>query len=203
MDDKEFEHWLSEKESTSFRSKLDLMNLKLPGNIHKIKGMTPEIQSQIQQAIDKLQHQYEIKLTTIEVGKMNRGDVFGAGPYLDDSGNLRFGLVINEDADYDKIKRLIRKRYSKGIFAGKTIEDYVAHEMAHIMTYQDCENEAQYLTKKQIISKQFVRGISGYADKTEDGTESLAEAFVRYRNKEKIPLQAEILVRTYIERWKK
>ena len=71
------------------------------------------------------------------------------------------------------------------------------------MTYQDCDTVSEYRTKKKIIQSQFIPKISGYADKTQDGAESLAEAFVRFRNGEKIPINAEVLVRTYIERWKK
>lgn len=74
--------------------------------------------------------------------------------------------------------------------------------MAHIMIYQDCNTASEYRTKKKIIQSQFILKISGYADKTQDDTESLTEAFVRVRNREKIPINAEILVRTYIERWK-
>ena len=110
---------------------------------------------------------------------------------------------MNENVDYNKVKKLMVHRYERGRFAGKSIEDYVAHEMAHIMTYQDCKTEIDYKTRNKIISKQFISGISGYADKTQNGEESLAEAFVRYRNGEKVPLKAELLVRTYIERWKK
>lgn len=116
---------------------------------------------------------------------------------------LRFALVINEDIDYNVVKKKIQRRYDKGRFAGKSIEDYIAHEMAHIMTYQDCKNEAEFRTRQRIVERQFMQGISQYADKTGKGEESLAEAFVRYRNKEKIPIRAELLIRSYIERWKK
>lgn len=118
-------------------------------------------------------------------------------------GKLRFALVINEDIDYNVVKKKIQRRYDKGRFAGKSIEDYIAHEMAHIMTYQDCKNEAEFRTRQRIVERQFMQGISQYADKTGKGEESLAEAFVRYRNKEKIPIRAELLIRSYIERWKK
>ena len=101
------------------------------------------------------------------------------------------------------MKKKIQRRYDKGRFAGKSIEDYIAHEMAHIMTYQDCKNEAEFRTRQRIVERQFMQGISQYADKTGKGEESLAEAFVRYRNKEKIPFRAELLIRSYIERWKK
>lgn len=162
-----------------------------------------EAKHEIEAAINNLKKEYDIRLDLIEVAKMEVGDIFGAAPYLDDRGKLRFALVINEDIDYNVVKKKIQRRYDKGRFAGKSIEDYIAHEMAHIMTYQDCKNEAEFRTRQRIVERQFMQGISQYADKTGKGEESLAEAFVRYRNKEKIPIRAELLIRSYIERWKK
>lgn len=178
------------------------MNLQLPGNVHKIKGMTPQNKKEIEDAIRNLQSEYDIQLDEIETARLGRGTIFSAVPYVD-NGAVKFALVLNEDIDYTKVKNNINIRYKKGRFAGRSIEDYIAHEMAHIMTYQDCVTEADYRTKKRIIQRQYIPGISGYADQTQDGAESLAEAFVRFRNGEKIPINAEILVRTYIERWKK
>lgn len=178
------------------------MNLQLPGNVHKIKGMTPKNKKEIEDAIRNLQSEYDIQLDEIETARLGRGTIFSAVPYVD-NGAVKFALVLNEDIDYTKVKKNINIRYKKGRFAGRSIEDYIAHEMAHIMTYQDCVTEADYRTKKRIIQKQYISGISGYADQTQDGAESLAEAFVRFRNGEKIPINAEILVRSYIERWKK
>lgn len=177
--------------------------IMLPSNVRKLNGMTAAMQQEIQEAIDKLQKEYSIQLDSIEIGDLGKRTIFGAGPYLDKNGKLCFGLVINENIDYNKVVLNISKRYKTGIFAGKSIEDYIAHEMAHIMTYQGCKTEQEYRTFEKIIKKQYVAGISGYSDKTQNGEESLAEAFVRYRNGEKIPLRAEIMVRTYLERWKK
>lgn len=178
------------------------MNLQLPGNVYKIKGMTSQNKKEIEDSIRKLQSEYDIQLDTIETASLGRGTIFSTVPYID-NGSVKFALVLNEDIDYTKVKKNINIRYKKGRFAGRSIEDYIAHEMAHIMTYQDCVTEADYRTKKRIIQRQYIPGISGYADQTQDGAESLAEAFVRFRNGEKISINAEILVRTYIERWKK
>lgn len=194
---------LKKQEWESKIDKENMMKISLPDEVYKISGMTDEIKEQIEQAIADLQKEYSIKLDYVEVGPMGKGDLFGAGPYLDRRGKLRFGLVLNENIDYNKVKKLIKHRYEIGRFAGKSLADYIAHEMAHIMTYQDCNNEKEYQARKKIISKQFIAGISQYADKTQNGEESLAEAFVRYRNGEKIPINAIILVRTYIERWRK
>lgn len=185
------------------RAEIDVMNLRLPKNVRKIRGMTHENQKEIENAIRKLQREYEIRLETIETASLGKGTIFSAVPYIDTNNTVKFALVLNEDIDYTKVKKNILNRYQKGRFAGKSIEDYIAHEMAHIMTYQDCGTASEYRTKKKIIQGQFIPKISGYADKMQDGVESLAEAFVRFRNGEKIPTNAEILVRTYIERWKK
>ena len=182
---------------------VNTMKISVPRDAYKIKGMTSEAKHEIEAAINNLKKEYDIRLDLIEVAKMEVGDIFGAAPYLDDRGKLRFALVINEDIDYNVVKKKIQRRYDKGRFAGKSIEDYIAHEMAHIMTYQDCKNEAEFRTRQRIVERQFMQGISQYADKTGKGEESLAEAFVRYRNKEKIPIRAELLIRSYIERWKK
>lgn len=204
IDDEEYEKWLEGKEKgNSYENILDIMKLSDDVDYKSIQGMTNGLRSEIRNAIHKLQEEYEIKLSTVTSEKMNRGDIFGSGPYIDAEGKLKFALALNSNIDYNTVKRRIASRYSKGIFAGKSIEDYVAHEMAHIMMYQDCKDENSYKIKKAIVEKLFVGGVSGYADKRKSGDESLAEAFVRYRNGEKIPLQAEILIRAYIERWKK
>ena len=68
------------------------------------------------------------------------------------------------------------------------------------MTFQGCNTYEEYQALKEKIP--FIPGISGYADKCKDGTESLAEAFVKMQNGEKVPLKARMLVNKYIGRWK-
>lgn len=203
MEDYERRHGNGQAEKVANRlGRENAMNLQLPNSASKINGLTPKNRQEIEDAIKKLQSEYDIHLNTIETARLGSGTIFSAVPYLD-NGAVKFALVLNEDIDYTKVKRNISIRYQKGRFAGRSIEDYIAHEMAHIMTYQDCVTDLDYRTKKKIIQKQFISGISGYADCTQDGAESLAEAFVRFRNGEKLPVKAEILVRAYIERWKK
>ena len=55
----------------------------------------------------------------------------------------------------------------------------------------------------QKIKGQYVPGISKYADRTKDGRECLAEAFVRYRNGERIPDEARKLIEKYILPWRR
>lgn len=71
------------------------------------------------------------------------------------------------------------------------------------MSFQDCETWDDFLTAERNLRQRFVAGISGYADIREDGAESLAEAFVRVLNGEKIPDNAKMMVDDHTIRWRK
>lgn len=182
---------------------LDKNRMKLPDEILSIKGMTEDDRIRMEKTITVMQKRYDIQIGHISVeslGKEDRKTFFVAGPY-DDGNGLKMALVINKDIDYTEIDKAIRKRNMSGFFAAKSLEDSIKHELAHVMTFQGCRTEEEYLSLKAQIP--YIKGISGYADKCEEGTESLAEAFVRMQNGEKIPLRARMLVNKYIERWKK
>ena len=129
-----------------------------------------------------------------------KGDIFITG-YHDGIVDM----VVNENADFEKIKRRISAKYESGEFAGKSLEDYIAHEMAHCMLYQDCKTDIEYTAKYQQIEYLYssLKGISHYADRQQSGNEALAEAFVRVRNGEKVSPIAKVLVNTYFGKWKK
>ena len=125
------------------------------------------------------------------------------GGYIDEDGVLKFALLFNYDIDYQRVERRMKYLYNEGEMAGKTFEDYIAHEIAHILPFQDCITEEDYRRVREELRTAFVGGVSGYADRTRDGAESLAEAFVKYRNGETIPDGAEKLIRKYIYPWRK
>lgn len=116
---------------------------------------------------------------------------------------LKHEIVFNYNIDYNKIENRMAIMYKKGYMAGKNFEDYIAHEMAHIIPFQNCVGEVDYAKKLQEIKNKFIPGISGYSDKCRDGRESLAEAFVKYRNGEDIPDEARKLIGKYILHWRR
>lgn len=201
MEDYERRHGNDQAEKVA--ENLGVMPLQMPEDVTSIKGLTQRDKREIENAIRKLQNEYDIHLDSIEIAPMGKETIFGAAPYIDDNKQLEFALVLNENVDYTKVKERIESRYKRGKFAGKSIEDYIAHEMAHIMTYQDCKTQQEYEIKKRIVKKAFVEGVSLYADRKKNGEESLAEAFVKYRNGEELPIRAKLLVMSYIERWKR
>lgn len=183
----------------------DALKMQLPDEVMKIRGMTEETRIELEKAIILIQKRYDIQLGGIGIeslGQKDRKTLMLSGPYIE-NGKLKMALVINKDIDYTNIDKYLGNMYKNGYFASRNIRDVVVHEMAHVMTFQDCETIEEYREMRKIIRENFVKGISGYADQTKDGAESLAEAFVRFQNGEKIPIKAKMLIKNYITRWKK
>ncbi len=185
---------------TDKNKKYNNLRIKFPDDIMKINGMTPSIRKQLDFAIQEMMEEYEIRLSSLTVEPAGKGDLFVVGWY-----DGKMGMVINSNADFEKIIKIIPRRYEAGFLAGGSLEDYIAHEMFHIMAYQDCKTEQQYRAKYMQIENSFkyLKGISKYADKSGSGNEALAEAFVRIRNGEEVPAIAKVLVEVYVGRWRK
>lgn len=179
------------------------MRISIPGTVSKEARLSKEIESKINEALKKLDSEYIIYLDLIESEALEKGDIFVTGAYLDDEGMLRHSMVINRRRNFENIEMQMRSRYNKGVMAGRNFEDYIAHEMAHIMPFQNCITAEDYMELNAKIKSQFIKGISKYADKKRDGRESLAEAFVRYRNGEVIPNEARKLIEKYILPWRR
>ena len=185
-------------------SQYDLkMRISIPDTVSKEARLSKEIEAKINASIKKLDSEYIIYLDLIESEALEKGDIFVTGAYLDDEGILRHSMVINRRRNFENIEMQMRSRYNKGVMAGRNFEDYIAHEMAHIMPFQNCITAEEYMELNAKIKSQFIKGISKYADKKRDGRESLAEAFVRYRNGEVIPNEARKLIEKYILPWRR
>lgn len=173
---------------------------EFPVDILKVKGVTPDIRNQLNKAMEQLEKEYEIQLDSVSVEAANKGDIFIVGWY-----DGRMAMVVNRNADFEAVVKGMSTKYASGYLAGKSLEDYVAHEMFHVMLYQDCKTEQQYRAKYLQIEGLFdyLRGISEYADRSRSGNEALAEAFVRIRNGEEVAPIVKVLVESYVSRWKK
>lgn len=181
---------------------LEQMALRIPSEVSRNAGLSPVVREEIEQAIKKLESEYDIYLDEISGAELPKGEIFRTGGYIED-GVLKHALVFNYNLDYNKIRERAEMRYKRGKYAGRNMEDYIAHEVAHIIPFQNCVTATQYHQVNDEIKKSFVKGISGYANDTRDGRESLAEAFVRYRNGEDIPQNALQLIEKYITPWRR
>lgn len=211
-DDEEYEAWLDyldkggtteEWNKRKGKKQLRSMKLSMPEEVYKKSGMNKETRNKIDSAIRKLEREYTIYLDRIEGEHLKNKDIFVTGGFIDEDGVLKHSMVINYDMYYEKVERRMKRAYNEGVMAGKSYEDYIAHEMAHIIPFQNCSTEREYMELTEKIRNMFVPDVSGYADKKRDGLESLAEAFVRYRNGEEVPSKAMQLIEEYIEPWRR
>ena len=101
------------------------------------------------------------------------------------SFNLNAGYDFN--GSLENFTARIMRNYNNGVLASKDVEDLIAHEMAHILTFQDCDTFGMFLRLEEEVRESFIRGVSAYADSTYDGAETIAEAFVRYRRGKHLP----------------
>ena len=185
------------------KTKSHLMKIQFPDDVHKINGFTPKIKAELETALLKLQSEYDIRLNSIVVEsseKFEKGDIFVVGYY---DGVM--DMAINLNADFSRVIKNIKKKYKIGYLAGKSLEDYLAHEMAHVMLYQDCTSDNEYFAKYRQVENLYIilQGMSKYADKKKSGNEAIAEAFVRVRNNESVHPAVKLLVETYFGRYKK
>lgn len=179
------------------------MRISVPESIYNVDGIKESHVREINQAVYDLTKEYDVKIDTISVEAAGKGDIMLSGGYLKDDDTIGFAVVINEKHNFNDINSKITKMYDNGVFAGKSLYDYTQHELCHILSVQDCITIDEYNTRLKEIDSKFVKGISGYADRTKKGTESLAEAFVRKRNGESIPDDADKLLEEYVEKWRR
>ena len=95
------------------------------------------------------------------------------------------------------------RNYSKGTLSAKSVEDLIAHEIAHILTFKDCVSWEEFERTELTVHGKFVEGVSGYSDATRDGAETIAEGFVKIRNNEDVSEKVRELIEKYVERWRK
>lgn len=181
-----------------------IKNIKIPHNVYAARNITSDIVDEIQSGIDEIMGEYDAKIDRILVEDIS--DRLPDTPYLvrfsNESGMKKVNFVINAGFDFDGFQEVVSAGYECGYFAGRTIKDHTIHEMAHVMTGQQYKTIAAFDDFAKRIEEKYVFGVSGYSDNAKDGFETIAEAFVRIRNNESVPDEAEKLVQKYIERWR-
>ena len=159
----------------------------------------------MQDAIAGLSQEYDIHLDYFEVGNYTDSKCINAPLFfraIDDNGTYKSKLVINNACPFwinlsyrDKVLR-------SGYFAGDTIEDFVEHELAHVMTFQSCATMEDYKKLEATLHPMFTNGVSRYSWDEKDGSETIAEAFVKMRKGKRVNKDARKLLDKYTEVWK-
>lgn len=181
-----------------------IKNIELPLEADQIKGMSGHTKKAIGDGFDKIKEDYNVRINTITVmdlGKQNEKVPFQFVPE-NVGGYLKYKLVLNAGYDFngslENFTARIMRNYNNGVLASKDVEDLIAHEMAHILTFQDCDTFGMFLRLEEEVRESFIRGVSAYADSTYDGAETIAEAFVKYRRGEHLPDDVMALLQKYV-----
>lgn len=180
------------------------------GDFASAKEIPEDIKSEIVNSIEEIQSTYNVHIDEFVYEDIS--EEYGKAPFqfqpINSNGTFKSCFVINKgfnwEENLDKLnERIYNRNYSKGILASKNTRDLIAHEMAHFMSFQDCKSYDDFIRKERELRTKFIAGVSGYSDILEDGSETIAEGFVRIRNNEKVDERVKALVDEYVERWRK
>lgn len=187
-----------------------IKNIVLPSETDEILSMSAETKQLISNAIDSILKDYDVKIDEFVTESLiaNYKNVpFQFQPQKGKDGELIKRLVINENYDFrnsqEGFQARISKNFNNKVLASNSVEGLIAHELAHILTFQDCYTFTGYLIENKKVAKKMVYGISRYADASNDGAECIAEAFAAKRCDLPINEEAQKLLDEYIERWRK
>lgn len=182
-----------------------IKNVKFENNVDVTHISSTDIQK-IKNTISMLGEEYDIKLDTFGVGNYADSKYINVPLFfhaVEDGEMYRSSLVLNNASPFWYDKEFQKKILESGYFAGKTIEDFVRHEMVHVITFQGCKTIKEYFELEATIHPLYTNGISIYNWESKDGAETIAEAFVKLRNGGKVNKGAAMLVNKYVEVWKK
>lgn len=185
--------------------------IELPPEVKNIGGMTKETMEEISKAFDKLSAEYDLPILASDIKCVSFGEGNDKQPFRFNPCKVGYSyrpsIEINSDYYFndsleDYQKRIMRN-YSKGTLASKNMEDLIAHEVAHVLTFKYCNTWEEFEEAEWQIRLKFISGVSVYADASHDGAETIAEGFVRIRNNENVSDKVRDLISQYIERWRK
>lgn len=207
-DDMTYKDW--EKAFVDGGDKLGFVkNIELPANMINGTEMPDDIKNEVKRAIEDIQANYDVKIDEIVYMDISgQGKVpFQFNP-INDNGKFKSQFVVNSRYDWNESldsfnERIYNKNYKAKKLASKNTKNLIAHEMAHFMTFQDCDTWNDFILRERFVRKQFVQGISYYNNALEDGAETIAEGFVALINGDQISEDIMELIRIYVLRWKK
>lgn len=193
---------------SSVDKNLDFGNLK--GVKFRMNADKTNIQSQdvetIKNTISNLSKEYHIKLDEFEIRDFS-GKKFRYTPMFyratEDDGKYISKLVINNSCEFWYNQEIRSTIIEKNYFAGNTVEQFVEHEIAHVMTFQGCKTFAEVESLADMLQNKYTDGLSQYNRAARDGAETIAEAFVLKRKGVPINSNAEKLLNKYVEVYKK
>lgn len=187
-----------------------IKNIELPAEVDTITSMSFETKQLISKSINQISSEYEVHIdefVSMPLSESDKNVPFQFQPVRGEDGSLLKRLVINTNYNFmgsqDEFQKRILRNYNRGVLASNSVDGLIAHELAHIMTFQDVSTYTGFLLKNKEVAERFVYGISDYANATYDGSECIAEAFAKKRCGGIVKDEEQKLLDDFIEGWKK
>lgn len=184
-------------------------NIELPTDLVADAKLSDDIKKGILDSINAMQEEYDIKLDRISYEDISsQGKIPLQFHPIRAGRNFKYKLIVNSGYDWNETlelfnERIYNKNHKNGVLAAKNLTDLIKHEMAHVLTFQDCKTWVDFTRKEKAVREKFIAGVSLYNDALKDGAETIAEGFVAMSNGEEVPAEIQKLVKEYISRWKK
>lgn len=193
--------------------KLPLVEKQL--NLEQVRGvtfqhpagktnLTREQINAIKKAISDVGKEYDVRLDYLEIGDYTDDSHLGSPMFYratDEDGLYKSKLVINNACALWTDQEYQEQIFNSVFFAGRSFEEFVRHEMAHVLTFQGCTTMKDFYAMEKKLCALWSPGISLYADKERDGAEVIAEAFLKKSVGGLITPAAEELLNQYVEVW--
>lgn len=189
-------------------SKIDLGRVKgvrLEKSVGKTNVDSDDI-NKIKNTISLLSEEYSFKLDALEIGDYTDEDHISVPLFhraTDDNGPLMHKIVINNACEFWSDKDYQKTILNSGYFAGDCVEDFTAHEVAHLLTYQNCASMIEVEALAASLKPLYTNGVSRYCWTEKNGVETIAEAFVKERKGKRLNDNARKLLSQYIEVWRR
>ena len=175
--------------------------LEIPSKEFAKVGMSEEQISEIQKGVKDITSEYNVRLDRVQLANAEESkNNFGVPMHysvLNDNSRV---LIINQQhemwANEDVFWSMVDKRK---FTAARNTREAIWHEMAHAITYSQCTTVEECVILDKRLQDKYVPGISRYNDISQDGSETIAETFVKMRKGLKVPDEARKLVEEYVE----
>lgn len=178
----------------------DIINkIEFPVDKLKTAGIDDQQIKEIRIGVNEISEEYNLLLNRVRLSEPDE-NISSVPIYYSVSDNNVRELIINPNHEMWRNEKVFWDRVEKTKFtAARGIREAVWHELAHAITYTDCKDTAECIVLEKMLQKEYVPGISRYNDISKDGSETIAEAFVKMRKGLQIPEDAKKLVNEYVE----
>lgn len=124
---------------------------------NKAIRMSNETKQAICDAFDKIKEEYNVRINNIDLESLGSGNEKVPFQYVPENvgGFLKYKLVLNKDYDFngslEAFSARIMRNHNNNVLAAQNVEDLIAHEMAHVLTFQNCDIYGLFLQMEEKV----------------------------------------------------